>query len=110
MGTDAASHVGVRSTLYAALLCSNTRLEQETTEDGVERWVPRGNSSEAPIVVAAAKVGIQAGDVAAQHTRVLEIPFSSARKMMLAVSKVDGHSKLGDAGMALPEGCESSPQ
>merc|ERR1719311_1386622 len=27
--TDATSHVGVRSTLYAALLCSNTRIEQE---------------------------------------------------------------------------------
>merc|ERR1712193_563976 len=50
-GQDGSTCAEVRSTLLAALLNSNARVDREVDEDGV-RWVPQGNSSEVPIVVA----------------------------------------------------------
>ena len=49
-GAAATQDLTVRSTLLSALLCSDTQLFEE---EGV--WQYRGNSSEAPIVVAARK-------------------------------------------------------
>jgi len=99
-GNSVIENIQVRSTLLAALLCSNTTLHQEE-EDGQVRWVPKGNSSEAPLVVAAAKAGIWEEYVADQHPRVAEIPFSSSRKMMITVNKLND-GKLGD--LNLPKG------
>merc|ERR1719316_2197721 len=47
-GANANQEPAVRSTLLAGLLCCSTTLSKE---DGM--WTPKGNSSEAPIVVAA---------------------------------------------------------
>ncbi|KAJ8604654.1 hypothetical protein CTAYLR_006531 [Chrysophaeum taylorii] len=71
----------VRSTLISALLCSNASLSRN--EEGF--WTPRGNSSEAPIVVAGAKIGVWSADLEKIYERVAEIPFSSSRKMMVCV-------------------------
>ncbi|KAK3281704.1 hypothetical protein CYMTET_10524 [Cymbomonas tetramitiformis] len=77
----------VYCTLSIAVLCCNAELCCETDDDtGQTTWVPKGNSSEAPIVVAGAKVGIQKADLEARYPRVSEIPFSSSRKMMVTVS------------------------
>eukprot|EP00928_Gymnodinium_smaydae_P047517 TRINITY_DN31719_c0_g1_i1.p1 TRINITY_DN31719_c0_g1~~TRINITY_DN31719_c0_g1_i1.p1 ORF type:complete len:1005 (-),score=234.28 TRINITY_DN31719_c0_g1_i1:232-3246(-) len=101
---DGAADVGVRSTLAAALLCSNARVTLEEDEDngGAAKWVPSGNSSEVPLVVAALKVGLSQADCQRDFPRLLEIPFSSVRKLMLTVCGAAGQAALGDArGMAL---------
>ncbi|KAJ0392212.1 hypothetical protein ATCC90586_010452 [Pythium insidiosum] len=86
--SQAATNAQVRATLLSAVLCSNTTLEKETTEDGRVVWTPMGNSSEAPLVVAAAKAGIWRNQVAGVFSRVAEVPFSSSRKMMITVNEV----------------------
>ena len=86
---------GVRATLGSAVLCSNTTLKLETDPDsGLAKWTPRGNSSEAPLVVAGHKGGIKLEDLEASHTRVYEIPFSSSRKMMVTITKTTGDTSL----------------
>jgi Ca2+-transporting ATPase len=56
-GADASQDLAVRSSLLSALLCCNTTLHKVRVEGGEEKWEPKGNSSEAPIVVAGRKVG-----------------------------------------------------
>ncbi|CAE7436307.1 unnamed protein product, partial [Symbiodinium necroappetens] len=114
-GTTANSgkDMGVKSNLLAAILCCNTTLSKEKDEDGVMKWTPKGNSSEAPIVVAARKVGLSE-TIASEYPRVLEVPFSSSRKMMLTVSRVKG-TEICPGGMPLPAGtnylavCKGAP-
>ncbi|KAE9173710.1 Calcium-transporting ATPase 1 [Phytophthora fragariae] len=82
-----AGNVQVRATLMAAVLCSNTQLKQVEGEDGeTSRWMPFGNSSEAPLVVAAAKAGIWEDNLVENYPRIVEVPFSSSRKMMITVN------------------------
>eukprot|EP00929_Paragymnodinium_shiwhaense_P042833 TRINITY_DN22100_c0_g1_i1.p1 TRINITY_DN22100_c0_g1~~TRINITY_DN22100_c0_g1_i1.p1 ORF type:complete len:1070 (-),score=330.22 TRINITY_DN22100_c0_g1_i1:352-3561(-) len=100
-GQDANGDIGVKSNLLAAMLCCNTEIEK-TTENGEVKYAPRGNSSEAPIIVAGMKVGFQTAQLKTDYKRVLEIPFSSSRKMMLTVSNVKGRNKLCDGGLPLP--------
>jgi len=103
-GANAHQELPVRSSLLAALLCCNTSLAKVRDEEtGQERWEPKGNSSEAPIVVAARKVGFPES-ACDEYPRVVEIPFSSSRKMMLTVSNVAGRSDLG--GLPLPNGTQ----
>merc|ERR1719282_547144 len=79
-GSDANNDLAVKSSLCAAVLCCNTTLSKvKDPETGEETYEPKGNSSEAPIVVAARKVGFSE-DTAHEYPRVLEIPFSSSRK------------------------------
>ena len=95
-GADAAKDGGVRATLGSAILCSNTTLKLETDPDsGEQKWMPRGNSSEAPLVVAARKIGLNADDLEMFLKRVYEIPFSSSRKMMVTVTETVNQSELG---------------
>jgi len=99
-GKSVVDNVQVRSTLLSCVLCSNTKLVQEE-ENGEARWRPMGNSSEAPLVVAAAKAGIWEEYVADKYPRLVEIPFSSARKMMITVNETPtGHLD----NLALPKG------
>lgn len=101
-GSNSNRELGVRSTLLAALLCCDTQLFlEEDPSTGERTWQYRGNSSEAPIVVAARKVGLPE-DIVSQYRRILTIPFSSSRKMMLTVTEVAGRSQLCEGGMALP--------
>jgi len=103
-GEDAKSDMAVRSSLLAALLCCNTSLSKVKDPDtGDMKWEPKGNSSEAPIVVAARKIGFEE-TIANGYKRVLEIPFSSSRKMMLTVSDVSGRDTLCKDGMPLKSG------
>jgi len=98
-GVDASQDVSVRTSLLSALLCSNTTLSKvKDPESGEEKWEPKGNSSEAPLVVAARKVGFSE-DICSKYPRALEIPFSSSRKMMLTVTDMSGRSELCDGGM-----------
>eukprot|EP01053_Blabericola_migrator_P011801 Blabericola_migrator_1__11800@NODE_716_length_6749_cov_137_288387_g516_i0_p1_GENE_NODE_716_length_6749_cov_137_288387_g516_i0NODE_716_length_6749_cov_137_288387_g516_i0_p1_ORF_typecomplete_len1077_score212_70Hydrolase/PF00702_26/1_7e03Hydrolase/PF00702_26/2_6e46E1E2_ATPase/PF00122_20/2_8e03E1E2_ATPase/PF00122_20/2_3e45E1E2_ATPase/PF00122_20/3_7e02Cation_ATPase_N/PF00690_26/9_7e17Cation_ATPase_C/PF00689_21/6_8e03Cation_ATPase_C/PF00689_21/3_3e03Cation_ATPase_C/PF00689_21/3_1e15Cation_ATPase/PF132 len=87
--------VSARSICMAAYLNSyGTRLERG--DKG--RWRTVGNMSEGAIVVAAAKAGygafdpIHYKDPATKYPRLdnLEVPFSSARKLMVTVHKCEG--------------------
>eukprot|EP00439_Symbiodinium_sp_Y106_P086689 s548_g35.t1 len=102
--SNAGKDMGVKSNLLTAILCCNTTLSKEKDEEGVLKWTPKGNSSEAPIVVAARKVGLSE-TIASEYPRALEVPFSSSRKMMLTVSKVKG-TELCAGGMPLPPGTQ----
>jgi potassium/sodium efflux P-type ATPase len=105
-GENAAQDMGVCSTLHAALLCCNTTLSKVPDPDtGVEKWEPKGNSSEAPIIVAARKIGMDEGAMD-EYKRILEVPFSSSRKMMLTVTEVSGKRNLCLGGAPLPAGSE----
>lgn len=112
---DAASELGVKSALLTALLCSNTTLSKvRDPETGEEKWEPKGNSSEAPIVVAARKVGFEE-NITKEYKRTMEIPFSSSRKMMLTLTDVSGRDTLCKGGMSLGAGatvlsvCKGAP-
>lgn len=84
-----AGNVQLRATLMASVLCSNTQLKQVEGDDGeTPRWLPFGNSSEAPLVVAAAKAGIWEDNLLEAYPRLVEVPFSSSRKMMVTVNAV----------------------
>lgn len=114
-GADATNDVACRSSLLAAVLCCNTTISLVKDEEtGESKWEPKGNSSEAPIVVAARKVGFDER-AADSYKRKLEVPFSSARKMMLTLSDVTGRGELCKGGMPLPEGtkylsvCKGAP-
>lgn len=103
-GENANKEPGVQSTLLAGLLCCSTKLEKEVDEkEGTIKWNPKGNSSEAPIVVAAAKLGFWESEVSSTYQRILEIPFSSSRKMMVTVCKTPGQARLGENGISLPD-------
>merc|ERR1719198_892297 len=112
---NAAADPAVVAALSSALLCSNTKIVEERDEDAGDdnnnkkkkgeetekngdgesnsngtKWVPYGNSSEAPIVVAAAKIGLWGDALEEELPRLFEVPFSSSRKMMLTVTSLDG--------------------
>jgi magnesium-transporting ATPase (P-type) len=95
-GTNGNTDAVVRSTIFAGYLCSNCTVSQN--KEGM--WEPFGNNSEAPITVAAGKLGFwvpkdESKNMANNNRRVLEIPFSSARKMMLTVQEAT--EKIGPA-------------
>jgi potassium/sodium efflux P-type ATPase len=91
-GEDATKATCVVATLGSAVLCSNTTLKYEDDPDheGRKKWIPRGNSSEAPLVVGAQKVGIKLEEIEKSLERTYEIPFSSSRKMMMTITKTNG--------------------
>jgi len=93
---DANSAGGVVATLGSAVLCtcSDTKLTQETDEYGCKRWVPKGNSSEAPFIVAGQKIGITKDALEKAQPQACQIPFSSSRKLMVTITKTSGDSIL----------------
>jgi potassium/sodium efflux P-type ATPase len=97
-GSDASQEAPVVSTIYSAVICSSTTLNKN--EKG--QWEPKGNSSEAPYIVAGRKLKFTEDEVQTKCPRVMEVPFSSARKMMLTVSNVT-ENRLGPGGIQLPE-------
>jgi len=98
-GKDARDYLGVRAVLGSAILCSNTSLKIETDpETDEKKWTPRGNSSEAPLVVGAYKIGIKFEELEQSLERNYEIPFSSSRKMMVTVTKGISKSELSHVG------------
>jgi len=105
-GKDAKQDMGIKSTLLAGMLCSNaTVLQVEDEKTKALTWTPFGNSSEAPIIVAGMKVGFDKEKMKSEYERVLEVPFSSSRKMMLTLSEVRG-SRLCENGAELSEGTQ----
>lgn len=87
---DGAVHPGDRPDLLRALetglLCNHARIEEEDGD-----WVTVGEATEAALVVAAMKAGVDSGEDGA--TAVAEIPFTSDRKRMTIVTSTgDGRT------------------
>lgn len=68
--------------LVGAALCSNARLVHLT---GPSRWQEIGDPTEAALLVAATKGGLNLEDLQHQFPRLREAPFDSRRRMMTVV-------------------------
>jgi len=73
--------------LAGAALCSNARLVHPT---GSSRWQEIGDPTEAALVVAAIKGGLNLGQLQQRSPRLREVPFDSRRRMMTVV--LDWHA------------------
>ncbi len=74
----------LRLLLQGGLLCNDADLHQ-----GDEKWAIRGDPTEGALVVAAAKAGLEIHENRLAHPRCEEVPFSSERKRMTTVHKMD---------------------
>lgn len=72
----------VQILLAGAALCSNARLIHLTTPN---RWQEIGDPTEAALLVAAAKAGLNLEQLQQQFSRLREVPFDSRRRMMTVV-------------------------
>jgi magnesium-transporting ATPase (P-type) len=86
--------------LTGAALCSNARLTHLTAPS---RWQEIGDPTEAALIVAAAKAGLNVEVLQQRYPRQREIPFDSRRRMMTVV--LTGHDDLWlpDLNNALPD-------
>ncbi|MCK5660708.1 MAG: HAD-IC family P-type ATPase, partial [Methanosarcinales archaeon] len=76
----------LKKLLLTASLCNDAELIREENT-----WDIRGDPTEAALIVAAAKQGIQRSEINGGYPRINEIPFSSERKRMTTIhSTPDG--------------------
>lgn len=80
--TDFTAAWKVHLLLTGAALCSNARLIHLTTPS---RWQEIGDPTEAALLVAAAKAGLNLEILQKQRPRLREVPFDSRRRMMTVV-------------------------
>ena len=69
--------------LLAASLCSNARLEHDST--GAEPWRASGDPTETALLMAAAEAGLIHGEQQRRFPRRRELPFDSHRRRMTVV-------------------------
>jgi Ca2+-transporting ATPase len=79
---DFAASWQVELLLTGAALCSNARLVHLTAPS---RWQEIGDPTEAALLVAAAKAGLNLEQLQRQFLRLREVPFDSRRRMMTVV-------------------------
>ncbi|MGW2144097.1 cation-translocating P-type ATPase [Nonomuraea bangladeshensis] len=85
--------------LTAAALCNDARLLKD--EDG--RWQALGDPTEAALLAAAAKAGLDRADLHERHDRLAERPFDSVRKRMSTL-----HARPGGSGVTVI--CKGAPE
>lgn len=78
----------LRQLLLAAALCNNARLLEPTAQH--PRWSILGDPTEAALLVAARKGGIDLPTLATQQPRRHELPFDSRRKRMSTIHDQGG--------------------
>ncbi|MBL1110930.1 cation-transporting P-type ATPase [Streptomyces sp. 110] len=74
--------------LRASMLCNDAALEPPS--DGGERWRAMGDPTEAALLAAGARLGLDRAALERELPRVDEIPFDSARKRMTTVHRAPG--------------------
>lgn len=84
---DLAAHPALVETLVAGVLCNDARIAHHD-----DRWQPIGDPTEAALIVAAAKAGLDASDAATARPRLDTLPFESERQCMATL-----HGEVGDA-------------
>ncbi len=81
-------HKGLELLLEIAALCNNSKLVPPGEER--QKWSIVGDPTEASLLVAAKKLGLDYEAEGRSHPRRYELPFDSTRKMMTTVNRVDG--------------------
>ena len=83
----------VTTLLTAAMLCNDATLRRgEATEDA---WAAVGDPTEAALLAAGGKFGLDQADVTARSPRAAELPFDSNRKRMSTVHHLpDGRIRI----------------
>lgn len=94
--TSSENQSQVRLMLTGAALCSNARLNHPPNSN---QWQAVGDPTEAALLVAAIKAGLQLEELQQRSPRVREIPFDSHRRMMTVL--LEGHLQLDNV-----ENCE----
>ncbi|WP_344449358.1 cation-transporting P-type ATPase [Actinocorallia aurantiaca] len=82
----------VTDLLTAAALCNDARLAPP--DDGREDWAALGDPTEAALLVAAARLGLDHEDLQDEFPRTAELPFDSDRKRMTTVHRLSGDRYL----------------
>lgn len=75
--------------LRGGLLCNDSDLHEKE-----EKWMIKGDPTEGALVVASAKAGIHIHELRLKNPRIEEIPFSSERKRMTTIHKMDDGKKM----------------
>ena len=79
------SNPDVSALLTAAALCNNARLLPPNGTSA--RWSVLGDPTEAALLVAAAKYGLEPDELASRQPRRFELPFDSRRKRMTTINE-----------------------
>lgn len=74
----------LRVLLLGAALCNDSNFYKEE-----DRWKITGDPTEAALVVAAAKAGLEKSELDQKYPRLAEIPFSSESKRMTTFNKLE---------------------
>jgi Ca2+-transporting ATPase len=74
--------------LSAAALCNDAAL-RESSEDG-QGWLAVGDPTEAALLAAARKLGLDLTELQGRLPRTAEVPFDSERKLMTTVHRLPG--------------------
>ena len=85
---DGSDRYGVAELLTAVTLCNDARLAPPTAPG--EEWTALGDPTEAALLAAAAKLGIDHGELRTRFPRSDERPFDSDRKRMSTVHRTPG--------------------
>ncbi|WP_431961476.1 cation-translocating P-type ATPase [Actinacidiphila sp. bgisy160] len=73
--------------LRAALLCNDAGLQPPSGTDGDTAWHALGDPTEAALLVAGARLGLDRSALARELPRIDEVPFDSGRKRMTTVHR-----------------------
>ena len=84
----AAGVTGLAALLTAGALCNDAALRPPAGE--AEAWTAVGDPTEAALLAAAARFGLDPGDLRARFPRVAEVPFDSTRKRMTTAHRLPG--------------------
>jgi P-type Ca2+ transporter type 2C len=90
----------LRAELVRALAAAD-RANNAVLQAHAGRWTVQGDPTEAALIVAARKAGVQEAALAARFVRVAEVPFSSGRKLM---STIHTDADAGDSLLAFTKG------
>ncbi|GAB2953276.1 cation-transporting P-type ATPase [Nonomuraea fastidiosa] len=91
---DAEDPARFRALLEAAALCNDAHLRPPQDEGGGE-WTALGDPTEAALLAAAARLGLDHAGLQRRFPRVAELPFDSGRKRMTTVHLLpDGGARL----------------
>lgn len=84
----------IQMLLRAAALCNNARLLEPEGDDG-GTWSVLGDPTEAALLVAACKGGLDLDNEVVRFPRVFELPFDSVRKRMTTVHTAEEGGRAG---------------
>jgi Ca2+-transporting ATPase len=88
--------------LTAAALCNDATVRPPTMGADDREWTVTGDPTEAALLIAASRLGLDPGDLAGRYPRCAEMPFDSSRKRMTTVHS-GPNGDLVIAGKGAPE-------